>query len=114
MSSSHERNDGRGYPDGLRGEQIPLASRIVFARQAFHAMTSSRPCGAAGTVEAALAELSDRAGSQFDPAVVKALRAELAGSSGPERFLELDAETEQAPFGAGGADQRHAHGQPAD
>ena len=75
--------------------------------------TSSPPHEAAGTVEAALAELSDCAGSQFDPAVVKAFRAELAGSGDPQRFLELDPQGEQAPLGAGRADQRHAHGQPA-
>jgi HD-GYP domain-containing protein (c-di-GMP phosphodiesterase class II) len=113
VRSSHERYDGRGYPDGLRGEQIPLASRIVFVCDAFHAMTSDRPYGAAGSVEGALQELSDCAGAQFDPAVVKAFRAELARSRDPERFLEPGPEAEQAPLGAGRADQRHAHGQPA-
>jgi diguanylate cyclase (GGDEF)-like protein/PAS domain S-box-containing protein len=113
VRSSHERYDGRGYPDRLVDEQIPLASRIVFVCDAFHAMTSDRPYGTAGTVEAALAELSDCAGSQFDPAVVKAFRAELAGSGDPERFLEPDPQAEHAPLGAGRADQRHAHGQPA-
>jgi PAS domain S-box-containing protein len=113
VRSSHERYDGRGYPDRLVDEQIPLASRIVFVCDAFHAMTSDRPYGTAGTVEAALAELSDCAGSQFDPAVVKAFRAELAGSGDPQRFLEPDPQAEQAPLGAGRADQRHAHGQPA-
>jgi two-component system cell cycle response regulator len=83
VRSSHERYDGRGYPDRLVDEQIPLASRIVFVCDAFHAMTSDRPYGTAGTVEAALAELSDCAGSQFDPAVVKAFRAELLVSAVP-------------------------------
>jgi len=113
VRSSHERYDGGGYPDGLRGEEIPLASRIVFVCDAFHAMTSDRPYGAAGTVEAALKELSDCAGLQFDPAVVKAFRAELRRSRDAEPLLEPDPQSEQTPLGAGRADQRHAQGQPA-
>jgi diguanylate cyclase (GGDEF)-like protein/PAS domain S-box-containing protein len=72
VRSSHERFDGAGYPDGLRGEQIPLASRIVFVCDSFHAMTADRPYGEAIPKEAALAELTECAGSQFDPEVVKA------------------------------------------
>jgi diguanylate cyclase (GGDEF)-like protein/PAS domain S-box-containing protein len=97
VRSSHERFDGKGYPDGLGGEEIPLASRIVFVCDAFHAMTSDRPYCVAGTVEAALAELSECAGTQFDPAVVKAFRAELAalGAQDSEGILELDPQVEQ-------------------
>jgi diguanylate cyclase (GGDEF)-like protein/putative nucleotidyltransferase with HDIG domain len=69
----HERWDGLGYPDGLAGEQIPLASRVVFACDAFHAMTSDRPYRRALTREAALGELAENAGSQFDPHVIEAL-----------------------------------------
>ncbi len=47
VRSSHERFDGAGYPDGLAGAAIPRASRIVFVCDAFHAMTSDRPYGAA-------------------------------------------------------------------
>jgi diguanylate cyclase (GGDEF)-like protein/PAS domain S-box-containing protein len=113
VRSSHERFDGGGYPDGLSGEQIPLASRIVFVCDAFHAMTSARPYGETSSFEAALAELKNCAGSQFDPMVVKAFRAELAGSRDAELALELDPETEQQPLAAGPADQRDADRQPA-
>jgi len=73
VRSSHERFDGRGYPDGLAGTEIPLASRVIFVCDAFDAMTSERPYAAALTAEAALAELRRNAGSQFDPAAVAAL-----------------------------------------
>ena len=75
VRSSHERFDGNGYPDALTGHAIPLASRIVFVCDAFHAMTSERPYGSAMSVEQALAELSRCAGTQFDPEVVIAFRA---------------------------------------
>ena len=104
-----------GYPDGLSREEIPLASRIVFVCDAFHAMTSSRPYGEPRTAPGALEELSNCAGTQFDPAVVKAFRAEI-GELGPreaELILELDAEAQEQPLAAGTADQRHADRQPA-
>jgi HD-GYP domain-containing protein (c-di-GMP phosphodiesterase class II) len=113
VRSSHERFDGGGYPDGLSGEQIPLASRIVFVCDAFHAMMSDRPYGEASSFEAALAELKNCAGSQFDPMVVKAFRAELAGSRDAELGLEPDPEPQEQPLAAGAADQRHPHRQPA-
>jgi two-component system cell cycle response regulator len=81
VRSSHERYDGTGYPDGLRGEEIPLASRIVFVCDAFHAITSDRPYAEAGSVDSALAELTEGAGTQFDPAVVKAFRAEISAGA---------------------------------
>ena len=68
----HERWDGRGYPDGLRGEAIPLGSRIVFVVDSYHAMTSDRPYRKALDEAEATAELKAGAGSQFDPAVVEA------------------------------------------
>ena len=77
VRSSHERYDGTGYPDGIRGSEIPLASRIVFVCDAFHAMTTDRPYGSARSVESALEELAKCAGSQFDPDVVAAFREEL-------------------------------------
>ena len=64
----HERWDGGGYPDGLRGEQIPLGARIVLVCDAFHAMTSDRPYRAAMSDADARAELRAGAGTQFDPA----------------------------------------------
>jgi len=73
VRSSHERFDGGGYPDGLTGEGIPIESRIIFACDAFNAMTTDRPYRSAVTIEAAITELEDHAGSQFDPRVVAVL-----------------------------------------
>jgi HD-GYP domain-containing protein (c-di-GMP phosphodiesterase class II) len=75
VRSSHERWDGKGYPDGLSGEDIPLASRIVFAADAFDAMTSSRPYNEPRSAEGAIREMRACAGTQFDPVVVDAFRA---------------------------------------
>lgn len=69
----HERFDGRGYPDRLAGEQIPLGARIISVCDAFDAMTSTRPYRERLSVEYALAELRRKAGTQFDPRVVAAL-----------------------------------------
>ena len=71
----HERWDGGGYPDGLAGEAIPLASRIVLACDAYHALVSDRPYREALGEDAARAELRRCAGTQFDPAVIDALMA---------------------------------------
>jgi HD-GYP domain-containing protein (c-di-GMP phosphodiesterase class II) len=73
VRSCHERWDGTGYPDGLKGENIPLPARIVFACDAFNAMTTDRPYRKALTSAAAIEELVTNAGSQFDPDVVVAL-----------------------------------------
>jgi HD-GYP domain-containing protein (c-di-GMP phosphodiesterase class II) len=73
VRSCHERWDGKGYPDQLKGEQIPLAARIVFVCDAYNAMTTDRPYRAAMTPEAAIKELVDNAGTQFDPVVVAGL-----------------------------------------
>ena len=68
----HERPDGRGYPRGLVGDQIPLEARIVAVIDAYTAMTSDRPYRAARTHQAACRELRRHAGSQFDATVVQA------------------------------------------
>jgi len=73
VRAEHERCDGKGYPDGLSGEQIPLASRITLACDAHHAMLSSRPYRAAMQPAAAVAELRENAGTQFDLDVVNVL-----------------------------------------
>ena len=73
----HERWDGRGYPDGLCGEQIPLGARIVLVCDAYHAMTSDRPYRAAMSDADARAELRAGAGTQFDPRVVDSFLAVL-------------------------------------
>ena len=67
----HERFDGTGYPDGLRGEEIPLGARIISVADAFESMTSDRPYRKAMPVEEAMAELRYNAGRQFDPRVVE-------------------------------------------
>ena len=72
---SHERWDGGGYPDGLAGDEIPLASRIVLCADAFHAIRSDRPYRAGRSADAALQEVRAHAGTQFDPRVVEALVA---------------------------------------
>jgi HD domain len=77
----HERFDGNGYPDGLAGEQIPLAARILTVADAFDAMTSDRPYRPALAVEDALAEIRRNAGTQFCPAVVAALDASFAAQA---------------------------------
>jgi two-component system, cell cycle response regulator len=69
---SHERVDGAGHPDGLRGAAIPLASRVILVADAFDAMTSDRPDGRTMTSDEALAELRRHAGAQFDADVVDA------------------------------------------
>jgi putative nucleotidyltransferase with HDIG domain len=73
VRSSHERWDGEGYPDGLRGTAIPLEARIVSACDALNAMTTTRTYRGAMSVPGALAELTRCAGTQFDPRVVDAL-----------------------------------------
>jgi GAF domain-containing protein len=69
----HERWDGTGYPDGLSGGRIPLASRIIAVCDAYGAMTSDRPYRAALRADVALSEIRTGSGSQFDPDVVYAL-----------------------------------------
>src|SRR5438876_7561343 len=68
----HERWDGAGYPDGLRGDAIPLGARIVFVADAYHAMTTDRVYRRKLTPDVALGELRRCAGSQFDPEIVSA------------------------------------------
>jgi putative nucleotidyltransferase with HDIG domain len=75
----HERWDGRGYPDGLAGTQIPLGARVIAVADAYDAMTSDRPYRAALSSEIALAELRRGAGSQFDPQVVEAFLQPVPG-----------------------------------
>jgi putative nucleotidyltransferase with HDIG domain len=85
----HERPDGKGYPFGLLGDNIPLDARIVHVADAFDAMTSARAYRPARTASVALVELQRYSGTQFDPASVDALREALAQStSAPERQLQ--------------------------
>lgn len=74
----HERWDGRGYPCGLSGEEIPLGARIITVADAFDAMTSDRPYRRALPPDVVRAELEEGRGTQFDPRVVDALLELLA------------------------------------
>lgn len=67
----HERYDGRGYPDGLKGENIPLAARVILIADTFDAMTSTRPYRKGLAYEIAYSELREFAGTQFDPVLVE-------------------------------------------
>ena len=70
IRAGHERWDGRGYPDGLAGEEIPLGARIIFVCDAFDAMTSDRSYRPALPDDEALRRLKEASGTQFDPVVV--------------------------------------------
>lgn len=86
----HERWDGQGYPDGLKGEQIPLDARIISIADSYDAIISDRPYRKGSQPEAALAEIERCSGTQFDPQLVNefgSMIRELLGRS-PTRFLE--------------------------
>jgi putative nucleotidyltransferase with HDIG domain len=78
VRSAHERVDGGGYPDGLRGDEIPRGAMIIATCDAYHAMTSDRSYRQAMPKQAAIRELHAGTGTQFDPTVVAALVAELS------------------------------------
>lgn len=73
---SHEHYDGGGYPDALRGERIPLASRVILCADAFHAIRSDRPYRRGRSAPEAMQEIRANSGTQFDPRVVDALEKE--------------------------------------
>jgi two-component system cell cycle response regulator len=77
VRASHERWDGRGYPDGTSGDEIPRGARIVAVCDAFSAMVQDRPYQAGLSVSEAVAEIKRCAGANFDPAVVEAFAAEI-------------------------------------
>ncbi|HWB23112.1 MAG TPA: diguanylate cyclase [Gaiellaceae bacterium] len=77
----HEHWDGSGYPHGLAGEEIPFGSRIILVADAFEAMTTHRSYRRAIGIEAAMSELRENAGTQFDPDVVAALELHLSTTS---------------------------------
>ena len=83
IRACHERWDGAGYPDGRVGDAIPLEARIIFACDAFHAMTTDRPYRDALPPEEALRRLQEAAGTQFDPQVVEVCVRVLAGTPAP-------------------------------
>ena len=67
----HERYDGQGYPDGLKGKEIPLGARILTVTDSYDAMNSDRPYRKRLSEEKCIAELNKSAGSQFDPQIVE-------------------------------------------
>lgn len=78
----HERWDGAGYPAGLRGEDIPLGSRIIFVADSFEAMTADRPYRKGMPMEVAARILAEGAGSQWDPRIVEVMLDYLADTRG--------------------------------
>jgi two-component system, cell cycle response regulator len=85
VRSSHERWDGSGYPDGIAGEAIPLASRIICACDAYDAMVSDRPYRPRLSTEDAIAEIERCAGTMFDPTVARVLMAHIRDRLEAER-----------------------------
>ena len=80
----HESFDGQGYPDKLKGEQIPLGARIIAVANAFHSMVSALPYRKARSAEEALAELRRCSGTQFDPMVVDAFLRSIQALGGQQ------------------------------
>ncbi len=91
VRAEHEHWDGTGYPDGLSGTDIPIASRIILACDAYHAMTSDRPYRRAITLTAAARTLQANAATQFDPSVIDALLSVLADDTDELRALHTAA-----------------------
>ncbi|WP_295823654.1 HD domain-containing phosphohydrolase, partial [uncultured Deinococcus sp.] len=98
IRSHHERWDGSGYPDGLRGTAIPLAARIFAVCDVYDALTHVRPYKDAWTHDAAVAEIRAKSGTHFDPAVVEAFLA-LVTPPTPEARDVATAETHHRPTG---------------
>ncbi|MFH1537863.1 MAG: HD domain-containing phosphohydrolase [bacterium] len=90
----HERWDGFGYPDGLKGEEIPLLARIILIADAYDAMTSDRPYRRALKHEEAIREIKKHSGTQFDPGVVEAFMAVMERRT-PEEIMQKKAAREK-------------------
>ena len=96
----HENVDGSGYPDGLKGDQIPLLGRIVSVADAFDAMTTDRPYSKAMSFEAALGRLRFLAGKKFDAGCVDAIeKAAASGDLTPAKAKRASVAARQAPAG---------------
>jgi putative nucleotidyltransferase with HDIG domain len=80
----HEKYDGKGYPKGLKGEDIPLGARVIAVANAFDAMTNDRPFNSVMPIEEAVKELHDGSGTQFCPVAVKALISGLRLNTGKQ------------------------------
>ena len=93
----HENYDGTGYPEGLKGEAIPLEARIVAVVDAFHAIVSKRCYSKGRSIDAAFQELERCAGTQFDPHVVEAfIRAYKRTLNGKYKKADHDAHIDEA------------------
>ncbi|MDP2663825.1 MAG: HD domain-containing phosphohydrolase [Dehalococcoidia bacterium] len=84
IRAHHERYDGKGYPDGLAGDEIPLGGRIIAAADAYDALTSDRPYRSGLCHEQAIKVLQTCAGTQWDPAVVQVLLESFREEAGLE------------------------------
>ncbi len=91
----HERWDGKGYPFGLKGQEIPFYSRVLSVADAFDAMISNRPYKKAIPHNLALAELKANAGTQFDPYIIESF----VGKVQPELSLSIDVFTRRKSIG---------------
>jgi HD-GYP domain-containing protein (c-di-GMP phosphodiesterase class II) len=87
--SHHEAWDGRGYPHGLRGEQIPLAARIVAVADVYDALVSQRAYKPAWAEDRVLEELRQGRGARFDPAILDVFLSHIAEMSLPQELMEL-------------------------
>ena len=88
VRSHHERWDGRGYPDGLQGDQIPIGARILSVVDCFDALTSERPYRRARSAEEAISHIKLESGKSYDPKVVDRLE---------QRYFELEQRIKDAP-----------------
>jgi two-component system, response regulator RpfG len=98
----HERYDGLGYPEGLKGEAIPLPARIVAVCDVYDALTSTRPYKGPWPASEAIRYIHERSGNQFDPACVEAFLSRIGEVQAVQKELE-DAETRHATPGRGGS-----------
>jgi putative nucleotidyltransferase with HDIG domain len=89
VKSHHERWDGTGYPDGLRGEEVPLGGRVIATAEVFDALTTARPYQEKMTPEQAVERMEDLSGTVLDPRVLDALKA-IVGRRGTLIFLDED------------------------
>jgi putative nucleotidyltransferase with HDIG domain len=109
IKGHHERFDGKGYPQGLKGDEIPIAARIIIVADAFDAMTSNRPYRSAMPIEVAAIEITRHAQAQFDPAVTEAFsRIPLS------RLAEISRLYDARPEAAAAAAPAAGHVAPAD
>ena len=87
VRAHHERFDGRGYPDGLKGDEIPLEAKIVALADAFDAMTSNRLYQSRISLDNALAQIRNGSGTQFDPEIVETFIS-MIESTGSDAFAD--------------------------